>query len=104
VLPKVVRPPRPHLTATGVAESVCERIPFKFNKYQVIVAARALGVRPPASAPDQSVTDPRYCEYVSALKRCLYNQDWVDRLVGELSDPIRYQELLGSTPGPQTPS
>lgn len=95
VLPKVVRPPRPNLGAKAVAAAVQDRIPYKFNFTRVNVVARALGVRPPAGATDPAATDPRYCEWVSAVKIYLYNQDWIDRLVGELSDPDRYQELLG---------
>lgn len=95
VLPKVVRPPRPNLGAKAVAAAVQERIPYRFNFTQVNIVARALGVRPPAGASDPAATDPRYCEWVSAVKIYLYNQDWIDRLVAELSDPDRYQELLG---------
>ena len=66
----------------------------KFHRYQV-VTARALGVRPQADATDPSATDARYCEWVPAAKLYLYNQDWIDRLVNELSCPDRYQVLLG---------
>lgn len=95
VLPKVVRPPRPNLGAKDVAAAVEERIPYKFNTYQVVTAARALGVRPEGDAADPAATDLRYCEWVPAVKLYLYNQDWIDRLVKELSDATRYQELLG---------
>jgi hypothetical protein len=95
VLPKVVRPPRPNLGAKDVAAAVQSRIPYKFNRYQVVTAARALGVRPPADAMDPAATDLRYCEWVPAAKLYLYNQDWIDRLVNELSDLDRYQALLG---------
>lgn len=75
--------------------AVQARIPHKFNRYQVVIAARALGVRPQADATDPATTDARYCEWVPAAKLFLYNQDWIDRLVNELSDPDRYQALLG---------
>lgn len=104
VLPKVVRPPRPSLSATQVAEAVKARIPYKFHKYQVVTAARALKVRPQADAADPSATDASYCEWVSAAKLYLYNQAWIDRLVSELSDPDRYQELLGCPAVPRSPT
>lgn len=104
VLPKVVRPPRPNLGAKAVAAAVQEQIPFKFNTYQVAPAARALGVRPLADAADPAHTDTRYCEWVPAAKLYLYNQEWIDRLVSELSSSDRYQELLGCPAVLQNPN
>jgi hypothetical protein len=106
VLPKVVRHPRPHLGAKQVAAAVGARLLYGFRVHQVSIAARALGVRPPAGAVDPAATDARYCEWVPEAKLYLYNQEWIDRLVAELADLARYEELLGCPPiakAPQAP-
>lgn len=85
VLSKIIAPPRPSLIATQVINAVRDRIPYRFSMTMHTAAARKLGVRPTKEAGDQSVTDSRYCEYVTSVKRHLYNQAWIDRLVAELS-------------------
>lgn len=85
VLPKVATPPRPNLIATQIVEAVSDRIPYRFTVTMHTAAARNLKVRPAKGAADETVTDPRYCEWVGSVKRHLYNQAWVDRLVSELS-------------------
>ncbi len=74
VLPKIVTAPRPNLIATQVVEAVSDRIPHRFTVTMHTAAARKLKVRPPKGAADETVTDPRYCEWVSSVKRHLYNQ------------------------------
>ncbi|MBV9660815.1 MAG: hypothetical protein JO337_06635 [Acidimicrobiales bacterium] len=78
VLPKVVRPPRPNLGAKDVAEIVQARIPYKFNRYQVITAARALGVRPQGDATDPS-GDRRPVLRVGARSKAVLVQPALDR-------------------------
>jgi hypothetical protein len=103
VLPKVLRPPRPHLGAKQIAAAVGACLPYRFQVHQVSIAARALGVPPPAGAVDPAATDARYCEWVPAAKLYLYNQEWIDRLVAELVDSVRYEELLGCPPVAKAP-
>jgi hypothetical protein len=100
VLPKVIRPPRPNLIATQVVDEVQRRIRFRFTTAMHTEATRSLGVRarPEQGGPDK--VDERYCEYVSSVKRHLYNKDWVERLVSELSDPDRFEVVTGRTPIP----
>jgi uncharacterized protein DUF3644 len=98
VIPKVVRPPRPNLIATQVVAQVQSRIPYRFNMPMHTEATYRLNVRSrPAHAGPEKV-DERYCEYVSSVKRHLYNRDWVERLVGELSDAGAYESTTGRTP------
>jgi hypothetical protein len=101
VLPKVVTAPRPNLIATQVVEAVRDRIPYRFTVTMHTAAARNLKVRPPKGATDETTTDPKYCEYVGSVKRHLYNQAWLDRLVGELSTPEGFRAATGVEPEPR---
>lgn len=95
VLPKIVTPPRPNLIATQVVNAVSDQIPYRFTVTMHTAAARNLKVRPERGAADETVTDPRYCEWVGSVKRHLYNQAWVERLVRELSTPEGFQAATG---------
>ena len=64
------------------------------------LATRNLKARPP-KVGDQTATDPRYCEYVTSVKRHLYSQAWVDRLVDELSTEDGFRRAIGESPGPR---
>lgn len=101
VLPKVVRSPRPSLIATQVIDAVSTRIPYRFTMTMHTEASRRLGARPRRGQVDQAATDPRYCEYVTSVKRHLYNQAWIDRLVGELSTPEGFRAATGADPQPK---
>lgn len=98
VVPKVARTARPNLGAKQVVAAVQAHLPFAFRVNHHTAASRALKVRPDSNAPDPAKTDPAFCEYVPAAKLHLYNQAWVDRLIGELSDPDRFEELTGFPP------
>lgn len=101
VLPKLVSPPRPSLIATQVVESVRDRIPFKFTITMHTAASRQLKARPPKDAENQTATDIRYCEYVSSVKRHLYNQAWIDLLIAELSTTDGFRAATGVDPSPR---
>jgi hypothetical protein len=102
VLPKVVSPPRPNLIATQVVEAVSDRIPYRFNVTMHTAAARNLKIRPLKGAADETVTDPRYCEWVGSVKRHLYNQAWVERLVSELATPEGFRSATGVDAHPRS--
>lgn len=95
VLQKIVRPERPNLIATQVVNAVSARINYRFTVNMHTAATYSLGAR---FRDDLDRCDPSYCEYVSSVKRHLYNQAWVDRLVRELSDEIRFQEVTATRP------
>lgn len=101
VLPKLVATPRPNLIATQVVNSVSDRIPYRFNATMHAAAARALRARPPREAEDQTATDPRYCEYVTSVKRHLYTPAWIERLVTELSSSEGFRRVTGFEPTPR---
>lgn len=101
VLPKVIRPPRPSLIATQVVEAVQDRIPYRFTVTMHTAAARRLGARPSSPDADQTATDARYCEYVTSVKRHLYNEAWIDRLVAELSTDDGFRAATAFEPRPR---
>ncbi len=96
VLSKVLTPPRPNLIASQVLEAVRDRIPYRFTMPMHTAASRNLKARPPGDAVDQTATDPRYCEYVGSVKRHLYNQAWIGRLVAELSTAEGFRAATGA--------
>jgi hypothetical protein len=101
VLPKVISPPRPNLIATQVVKAVRDQIPYKFNISMHTVASRNLKARPTKGAAEETATDPRYCEYVTSVKRHLYNRAWIDRLVVELSTSDGFRTATGREPQPR---
>lgn len=101
VLPKVVRAERPNLIATQVVEAVSDQIPFRFTMTNHTAAARTLRIRPASTDSDQTVTDPQYCEWVSSVKRHLYSDAWVIRLVTELSTEDGFRRVTGAEPRPR---
>lgn len=98
VVPKVARTARPNLGAKQVVAAVQAQLPFVFKVNHHAAASRALRVRPESNAPDPARTDPAFCEYVPAAKLHLYNKAWVDRLIRELSDADRFEEVTGFAP------
>lgn len=97
ILPKVSRSPRPALRPSDVVEEVKKRIPFKFNYTDHANVARYLKIWPEKGQPDQSL-DENYCEYITSFKRYLYNQQWIDRVVEEISTPEGYEKATGKNP------
>lgn len=97
VLPKVVIPRRPEHPAMYVIDAIEEQIPYRFNSTDHAEAGRFFRIRPPRGEPDQSL-DEEYCEYISAVKRYLYNDKWIDRLIGQLSTPEGFREATGREP------
>jgi len=96
VIPKVVRAPRPNLIATQVVARVRECIPFRFTVNMHTEATYRLGARTRSSESGvPGAVDPKYCEYVSSVKRHLYNGDWVERLRKELADETTFEEATG---------
>jgi hypothetical protein len=94
VLPKPFRPPRPNLIATQAVEAVQARIPYRFTVNMHTEATYRLKVRASPGSGDSKVNE-NYCEYVSSVKRHLYNQAWVDLLVERLATPDEFERTTG---------
>ncbi len=97
VIPKAARGPRPSFGARQVVDEVKRRIPFRFNTNDHAAVARHLGVRPERGEPDRSLNE-LFCEYVTAAKIYVYNQQWIDRVVAEIENADGYRRVVGRNP------
>jgi Protein of unknown function (DUF3644) len=70
---------------------VASELPFTTNLHQR--AWKLFRVRPLAKAANPGQTDKRYCIYHPAHKDYTYSTDWVDRLVSEVSDPVKFGQI-----------
>jgi hypothetical protein len=100
VLPKAGRGPRPNIGAQQVVEEVQRRIPFRFNTNDHAAVARHLGVRPKRGEPDRSLNE-LFCDYVTAAKIYVYNQQWIDRVVAEVETAEGFGLATGRDPSPK---
>lgn len=90
---------RPNILPTKVVEIVQERTGFRFNTNLHAEAGRRLGARPARGEPDATV-DIRLAEWISAHKRHLYTQAWIELLVERLSTREGFYEATGKYPLP----
>jgi len=97
VLTKVVVPKRPEHPAMYVVRAVEERIPYRFTAIDHASAGRFFKIRPSKGEPEGSLDD-EYCEYISAVKRYLYNDKWMERLIEQLSTREGFREATGRDP------
>lgn len=100
ILPKAARGPRPNIGAKDVVAEVQRRIPFRFNTNDHAAVARYLGVRPERGQPDGSL-DELFCDYVTAAKIYVYNQQWIDRVVETVSTVEGFRKATGRDPLPK---
>lgn len=100
VLPKIAQPPRPNLGAKQVIAAFQAQTGLKLNTDQHLSLARKLGVRPPKGGKDITATDPKYCEYVQAVKVYLYNQKWIERVVEEVGTEEGFRSHFQANPKP----
>jgi len=67
----------------------------KFSpSYHHAIAWRRLKVRPESNATDPSVCQEQYCVYDRVHRDYVYTQDWVDLLIGRLSQTAGYEEMF----------
>ena len=90
---------RPNILPTQVVKAVQERTGYRFNTNLHAEAARRLGARPARGEPDATV-DIRLAEWISAHKRHLYTQAWIDLLAEKLSTPEGFLAATGKHPVP----
>lgn len=85
----------PHRVGTVVArvqDATGER--FTTNHHQK--AWKLFRVRPKTKADQPGQTDKRYCIYHPTHRDYTYSQEWVDRLVSEVSDPEKFAQIKTS--------
>jgi hypothetical protein len=99
--------PKPHrvpvasddlLLPKEVVNLVKARLPFRFTLDTHTRAWKAYNVRPASSSPEPEATDERYCRWDRLHRGHGYTPAWVEFLVEELSDPVRYEEIVGYAP------
>ena len=90
---------RPSILPTEVVKVVQERTGYRFNTNLHAEAARRFGARPRRGEPDATI-DIRLAEWISAHKRHLYTQAWIDLLANKLSTPEGFLEATGKHPVP----
>lgn len=95
VVQKVVHDDPYIYRAKDVSSEVENRLkkPFKDNPHH-IRAWKYFKIREKQKDGTWSF-DPKYCDYKAAIDYFLYNQNWIDHLVKELSKNKVYKEIVG---------
>ncbi|MDE0453904.1 MAG: DUF3644 domain-containing protein [Gammaproteobacteria bacterium] len=104
VLIKDKRVPITNLDVKKPAEVVAKvsgSLPFLFNMHHHTTAWKYFKVRPETGSDRPQQTDSSYCVYDNAHKDYLYTKAWVSKLIGELSDATRFEEIMGKPPRPE---
>ena len=83
-----------------IAINVQNRLGFKFGTNDHTRCWKHFKIRPPANATDPTKCDVQYCQYDVPHGDYIYTNEWEDRLVSELSNADRFQEILGRIPQP----
>ena len=84
------------LLPRAVTELVAARLLWRFTLQGHHTRCwRFFGVRPPPGSENPSVTQTKYCQWDEAFGTHVYTGAWVDKLVRELSDAERFEEVTG---------
>ena len=81
-----------------VVDTVSDGLPFVFNLHRHTMAWKHFRVRPVGNSNKPEETNDKYCVYDSAQKDYLYTKIWIDKLIRELSDPAKFQQITGKPP------
>jgi hypothetical protein len=81
-----------------VAAAVGAELPYEFNMAAHVRAWKCYGVRPPSGDGQPEKTISEYCVYDDVHEDYVYTKAWIDKLIRELSDPGKYQEVMGYAP------
>ena len=81
-----------------VVDTVSDGLPFVFNLHHHTMAWKHFRVRPVGNSNRPEQTNDKYCVYDSAHKDYLYTKAWMDKLIRELSDPEKFQQITGKPP------
>jgi uncharacterized protein DUF3644 len=84
-----------------VTAAVEAALQFEFNMAAHVRAWRYFSVRPPSGDAHPERTISEYCVYDGVHEDYVYTQAWIDKLVRELSDPAKHQEVVGHAPVPK---
>jgi len=85
------------LNAKMVAKSVAAKTNKRFRPQpEHVWAWKYYKIRPLPNDPNPDKTVKKYCDYKAALNVYLYTQDWIDFLVGELTDDKKYKAFIAA--------
>ena len=79
--------------AKPVVDAVRNRTGQDFNSRHHTKAWKLFRVRPCSGAQQPGQTDKRYCIYHAAHRDYTYSHEWIERLVAEVSDPIKFDQI-----------
>jgi hypothetical protein len=86
------------LRPSEVVNLVKERLPFRFTSDTHQRAWKAYKVRPATASAEPEATEDRYCRWDRLMRGYGYTREWVELLVTDLSDPLKYEEVVGFPP------
>lgn len=78
---------------TAVIDAVRAQTGQPFTSSHHTKAWKLFRVRPPTKAAQPDQTYKRYCIYHKAHRDYTYSDDWIARLVEEVSDPLRFEQI-----------
>lgn len=93
-----------HRKPSEVVREVAKRLPFRFTTHHHTQCWKFFQVRPDPIATQKDRTQSQYCVYDRAHRDYLYTKAWVEKLVGELSNPDTYARVIGKRPEGKAPS
>lgn len=86
------------LLPKAVVQRVARRLPWEFKMHHHTQCWRFFEVRPPQDADDPEVTDTELCQWDEAFRAYVYTDGWVEKLVHELGDPEKFEEVTQAPP------
>ena len=86
------------LRPSEVVNLVRERLPSRFTSDTHQRAWKAYKVRPATASAEPEMTDERYCRWDRLMRGYGYTREWVELLISDLSDPLKYEEVVGFPP------
>ena len=84
-----------------VVDTVARSIPFVLNMHHHTMAWKHFEVRPENNSNEPEHTDSRYCIYDRAHNDYLYRKAWTDKLIRELSDSEKFEQITRKPPKPK---
>ena len=81
-----------------VVAKVSDSLPFVFNMHHHTTAWKHFKVRPETDSDQPQHTNSSYCVYDNAHKDYLYTKAWINKLISKLSDPTKFETIMGKSP------
>ncbi len=81
-----------------VVNIVSQAIPFVFKMHHHTTAWKHFRVRPTQKDSKPECTNSNYCVYDRAHRDYLYTNAWIQKLIREMSDQAKFQQVTGLSP------